>query len=224
MDDKNFFCMQFGWIEVDHCNKDVYNDVIIRATDFFPAVVRSKIIFGSIPRFQKVPNDPREPLKGKVSKITQVGVFFVPLFAMLAYFGFTHVEGVNDESSDLFIPDPIAVGWFTFILGMLVAYNFFLILDHTADTLLYSYAWHKRHKKGTINQYIPESLRYVVGWEDTIVDKYPYYGRAKPSMYLSYYLELKKMAGGAETADPGQIEPGQTSRFFETAPLLFTAK
>lgn len=205
--DKSFF-MPFSWADLSHCTKDVYNDVIIRATDFFPANVRTRQIFGSVPACASI--------KGSGQTITIIGVSFIPLVGIAAFAGFMQLETVQDESGSWYVSDPVMVGYFTMLLCMLVAYSFCMVFDHTADTLLYCYAWHKRNDKGSIDKFIPDKLRYIVGWGDLNNDKYPYYGKAPNAMYLSTFVDWKakgkaKAGGGGGGGTP--LDPN-TSIFF----------
>merc|ERR1711933_614767 len=47
-----------------------------------------------------------------------------------------------------------------------IAYGFMMLFDHTADTLLYCYAWNKKFEKDnggcSVEDYLPESLRDIV--------------------------------------------------------------
>jgi len=205
--DKSFL-MPFSWADLSHCTKDVYNDVIIRATDFFPANVRTRQIFGSVPACATI--------KGSGQMITIIGVSFIPLIGIAAFAGFMQLDTVQDESSSWYVSDPIMVGYFTMLLCMLVAYSFCMVFDHTADTLLYCYAWHKRNDKASIDKFIPDKLRYIVGWGDLNNDKYPYYGKAPNAMYLSTFVDWKAKgkakAGGGGGGD--KFSDPNTSIFF----------
>lgn len=214
--DKSFL-MPFKWEDLSHCTKDVYNDVIIRATDFFPANIRTKQIFKSVPACDNI--------KGSGQMITIIGVSFIPLIGIAAFAGFMQLDCVQNESSSWYVSDPVMVGYFTLLLCMLVAYSFCMVFDHTADTLLYCYAWHKRNDKSSIDKFIPDKLRYIVGWGDLNNDKYPYYGKAPNNMYLSTFVDWKakgkakaSSGGGGKSLDPN------TSIFFrpddETQGLL----
>jgi len=212
--------MPFSWADLSHCTKDVYNDVIIRATDFFPANIRTRQIFGSVPACAQI--------KGSGQMITIIGVTFIPLIGIAAFAGFMQLDCVLDESGNWYVSDPVMVAYFALLLCMVVAYSYCMVFDHTADTLLYCYAWHKRNDKGSIDKFIPDKLRYIVGWGDLNNDKYPYYGKAPNAMYLSTFVDWKakgkaKSAGGGGGA---ALDPN-TSIFFrdddgETAGLLGT--
>jgi len=214
--DKSFL-MPFKWEDMSHCTKDVYNDVIIRATDFFPANIRTKQIFKSVPACDNI--------KGSGQMITIIGVSFIPLIGTAFFALFMQLDCVRDESGSWYVSDPVMVGYFTLLLCMLVAYSFCMVFDHTADTLLYCYAWHKRNDKASIDKFIPDKLRYIVGWGDLNNDKYPYYGKAPNNMYLSTFVDWKakgkakaSSGGGGKSLDP------TTSVFFrpddETQGLL----
>lgn len=215
--DKSFL-MPFSWADLSHCTKDVYNDVIIRATDFFPANIRTRQIFGSVPACSTI--------KGSGQMITIIGVSFIPLIGIAAFTGFMQLDCVTDEGGNWYVSDPVMVGYFTLLLCMIVAYSYCMVFDHTADTLLYCYAWHKRNDKGSIDKFIPDKLRYIVGWGDLNNDKYPYYGKAPNNMYLSTFVDWKakgKAKSGGGGGGGGQPLDPNTSIFFrdeEGEPLL----
>merc|ERR1719478_1377318 len=64
------------------------------------------------------------------------------------------------------------------------------IWDHTGDALLYCYCWHRIFNRATVNDFIPDALRFIVGYDDTEDDRYPYYGKARNNMYLRYWLPM----------------------------------
>lgn len=199
-----FFCCRFAWSDLDACTKDAYSDVIVRATDLLPAVRRAKLIFGT-------GGDVVKDNKGTGGFIGTLAVIFLPMLSMLAFIGFMTLPSVNDESSSMYVADPVCIGWFTLLLCMLVTYNFTMLFDCTADMLLYCYFFSKRHDKKAIGKYMPAKLRTVVGFDDYNNDKYPYYGRAEPTMYLSTFYDLKK----APSAKPSAGDP-RHSHFFGT--------
>merc|ERR1711981_612466 len=84
------FLMPFSWRDLSDCTKDVYNDVIIRATDFFPANIRTRQIFASVPACSSI--------KGSGQMITIIGVSFIPLVGIGAFAGFMQLGCVNDEA------------------------------------------------------------------------------------------------------------------------------
>merc|ERR1719210_2647063 len=67
-----------------------------------------------------------------------------------------------------------------------------MLFDHTADTLLYCYAWNKKFAKDNggcdVEDYLPESLRDIVDADLDEDDGYCFYGQARPEMYLHTWL------------------------------------
>merc|ERR1719263_395445 len=84
-----------------------------------------------------------------------------------------------------------------------------MIWDHTDDGLLYCYAWSRMWDRKTVDKYIPESLRFIVGFDDIENDRFPYYGKAKNNMYLRYWLPMAGVDGGNKKKAISDDEPKQ---------------
>merc|ERR1712110_238091 len=65
--------------------------------------------------------------------------------------------------------------------------SFLAVVECTGDVLLYCYAWNKKFKKENAENYCPEDLRAIVGFEDKVPESYEYYGNAPPNAYLSFW-------------------------------------
>merc|ERR1711862_805698 len=169
-----------------------------------------------MPRAKQIMNSTKstKEYKGTGTPMTVIGVIFIPIAGVAASAGLMSLECVQDETSSYYVSDPIMVGTFCYLLCALIAYNFCMIFDHTADTLLYCYAWHKRHDKKNIDKFIPEKLRYIVGWDDMNTDKYPYYGQAPVNMYLSTFFDLKSKTKSKSAPSGQRGATDATSSFF----------
>jgi len=100
----------------------------------------------------------------------------------------TAVAPFNDPETHFYVQDPLIVSFLAFCLCGSIAYSFTMLFDHTADVLLYCYAFNKRFKKHTVEKYVPDELRNVVGAEDREYDEWGKYGRAMPPMYLATWM------------------------------------
>jgi len=124
--------------------------------------------------------------------ITIVGVVSVgSTCAGLTYVAILLTSSLSDPESETYLVAPAAVCGFAFCLCASIAYGFMMLFDHTADTLLYCYAWNKKFNKATVDQFMPESLRDLVGHIIDKEDGYQYFGNAKPEMYLSTWMPKK---------------------------------
>jgi len=134
--------------------------------------------------------------------ITIVGVVSVgSACAGLTYAAILLTSSLSDPESETFLVAPSAVCAFAFCLCASIAYGFMMLFDHTADTLLYCYAWNKKFNKATVEQFMPESLRDLVGHIIEKEDGYQYFGNAKPEMYLSTWMPKKYAEHKARNAN-----------------------
>jgi len=124
--------------------------------------------------------------------ITVVGVVSIgALCAVATYLMILKTAALSDPTSPTFIAEPLAVAAFAFCLCGSIAYGFMMLFDHTADTLLYCYAWNKKFNKETVELFMPESLRDLVGHIVDKEDGYQFFGNARPEMYLATWLPKK---------------------------------
>mmetsp|Transcript_112303 Transcript_112303/g.194719 ORF Transcript_112303/g.194719 Transcript_112303/m.194719 type:complete len:794 (+) Transcript_112303:96-2477(+) len=93
-----------------------------------------------------------------------------------------------DPASPLYIANPYLVCLISFWLAAHVSYGFVTIWDHTMDCILYAFSWNRKYNRESVKDFVPDSVRAIVGWEDTQSDRYPYYGKAKPWMYLQSWF------------------------------------
>merc|ERR1719506_2429070 len=107
----------------------------------------------------------------------------------------TQVPLYSDPVSPYYIAEPIGITVLVWLLSSYVVSGCMNLWDHTSDSLLYCYVWHRRWSRKTVDKHIPDSLRHIVGFDDTEHDRYPYYGRAKNNMYLRFWLPLFGMDG-----------------------------
>jgi len=164
--------------------KNAYIDIIIRSQHFLPAAERTFMIINNHKSCQKY--------MMSCMIITIVGVVSVgSTCAGLTYVAILLTSSLSDPESETYLVAPAAVCGFAFCLCASIAYGFMMLFDHTADTLLYCYAWNKKFNKATVDQFMPESLRDLVGHIIDKEDGYQYFGNAKPEMYLSTWMPKK---------------------------------
>jgi hypothetical protein len=184
--------------------KNAYCDTIIRSQHFLDAADRSLSIIKS-----------HKYCKDNMYKLEVISVIGVLSIGMICSF-FTHVmimsiSWYNDPTSSSYIDDPLAVDALAFLLCGNIAYGFTMVFDHTADVLLYCYAWNRKFNKKSMEKFVPELLKPIVA-HDLDDDKLDYklYGAAKPQMYLSSWLPKKKKRPGDSDGQAGYRSAAQT--------------
>lgn len=195
--------------------KNSFNDIIIRSNNYFQGCIRVVQVFNSHKACANA--------LGRLASITLVGVLGVGITSsLIMYWIITGSSTYTDPASSWYVADPIAVLVVSFCLCGWVGYGFCLLLEHTADMLLYCYAWNKKIKKGTVVKHIPEKLRLIVGFEDKNPDGYPMYGKAHPKMYLSTFFDTSAApAAKAKPAPPpasSQAPPMASAAYQQPGP------
>jgi len=198
----------------DTPTKDAFGDVVIRANDFSDGVGKAHdLLEHSHKIVQYLYRDHSQ------TTINVIGVMSISgISAMTTYLLVANLDVYSEPMSPLYVADPILVTFITGALSAYIAFGFMTLWDHTADTLLYCYAWSRRWDRATVDKYIPESLRYIVGFDDMDQDRYPYYGKAKNNMYLRYWLPMVGMED-PKKAKKGQDKMAKTSVMETQAPI-----
>uniref|UniRef100_A0A7S1SBE7 Uncharacterized protein n=1 Tax=Alexandrium catenella TaxID=2925 RepID=A0A7S1SBE7_ALECA len=161
--------------------KNVYSDIIIRSQHFLPGSDRSSIIINNAKSCQKY--------MMCLTIITVIGVITVgSLSAVMTYIVILRTPSLSHPTSSTFITSPMAVSLFAFWLSGTITYGFTMLFDHTADTLLYCYAWNKKFNKDTVDFFVPESIGNLVAHLIEASDAYQYFGSARPEMYLASWM------------------------------------
>jgi hypothetical protein len=188
----------------DSVNKDGFHDVVIRSNDWDPAVGKGHDLLEHSHPIVK-------SLYQKLEQMTinVVGIISIASLNALMVFLFTALlDAYKEPESSLYIADTMLVVMLAWILSAYISFSFMTLWDHTCDGLLYCYAWSRKWKRETVQDYIPEHLRMIVGFDDVENDRYPYYGRAKANMYLRSWMpmigmdEKKKAPGKDKTLPP----------------------
>merc|ERR1719265_2193254 len=178
-------------------SKDSFNDVIIRSNNYDHGCLRVHQVFESTEVCSKN--------RRRLGSITHGGVLSIGIAsAMILYWIITTDSSYTDPASGWYITEPIVILILAAWLCAWVGYTFCMLLEHTADMLLYCYAWNKKVKKATVDDHIPDALTLVVGFEHKHTDGYPMYGKANPKMYLGTFMDTK--------AKPAQKPPPLASQ------------
>jgi hypothetical protein len=179
----------------DSCdNKDGFHDVVVRSNDWTPSVAKGHQLLEH--SHQVVAN-----LYKGLTQQTCATMGVVSIATICSTVVYTMVNNIPlywKPTSALYVADPVVVCGLTWILTAYIAFGFMTLWDHTADGLLYCYAWSRQWDRSTVDKYIPESLRYIVGFDDTEQDRFPYYGKADNKMYLRTWLPMVGVQGGGK--------------------------
>jgi hypothetical protein len=165
-------------------NKNAYIDIIIRANHFWPSAERAFNIFGIHKACQNN--------MGCLKTVTLIGVSSIGILCGTITYNMLGIDMMDNPDSLYYVQDPLFVSFVASCLCGNIAYSFVQLIDNTNDTILYCYCHNRKFKKESIDDYIPEELRVIVGSDDKNPDVYPYYGKAPPSMYLSSWMNIKK--------------------------------
>lgn len=192
-------------------SKDAYHDVVLRSNDFTQANVKACQL---LQHSHKVVQMLYRDLYSTTASIMGV----VSISSACGFMVFMFVSELNrykEEGSVYYVPDPILVASLAWILAAYVSFGFMTVWEHAADGLLFCYCWNRIHNRKSVDKFIPETLRSIVGWDDTENDRYPYYGKANNNMYLRHWLPAAKPAGPKKekklaTDAPPPVAPGSS--------------
>mmetsp|Transcript_13382 Transcript_13382/g.31404 ORF Transcript_13382/g.31404 Transcript_13382/m.31404 type:complete len:651 (-) Transcript_13382:107-2059(-) len=141
---------------LEYINQNAYVDVAINSNDFCTAARRS---------FEFILSNGAEIvlLSGATIVFSAIGVIFVSLSsALFVYWVVDIIPEYSAEDSENNVSNPMAVAIMGGILGLIISGAFMIVLDQTADTLLYTYTWNKAHDPETLRHYAPEALADLV--------------------------------------------------------------
>lgn len=185
-------------------SKNAYNDMIIRSQHFKEASSRALRLINrnNVTKMFILENE-------GCQVITAVGVMGVGFVcAMLVHLWIMNSKAMTDPASPTFIPEPFVVDFIAFWLCSYVAYDWMALFEHTADTLLYCYAWNKKYAQESggveVEEYLPETLRDLADL-DLDDDKQQLLGQANPAMLLSTYM------GGGSQRQARMQQPGMST-------------
>jgi len=175
--------------------KDCFNDIVIRSNDFEAANTKAHML---LEHSHKIVQFLYRDLAEQTMSV--IGVMVISCFTTAGvYITVTNLEIYCDPISALYIADPYLVTCLCWVLSAYIAFGFMTVWQHSADSLLYCYCWHRQFARKTVKDYIPDNLRFIVGMDDTVDDRYPYYGKARNNMYLRFWMPMI----GMEAPKPG---------------------
>jgi len=95
------------------------------------------------------------------------GTFFITLIsAGLTLLFATQFDCFSNPTSSWYVEDPTMMTVFASIISATISLFFMMVFNHTADTLLYAFAfnrkWDREEKKHTVEDYCPMSIRYLL--------------------------------------------------------------
>mmetsp|Transcript_28422 Transcript_28422/g.51340 ORF Transcript_28422/g.51340 Transcript_28422/m.51340 type:complete len:939 (+) Transcript_28422:83-2899(+) len=178
--------------EWDH---GAYHDVVIRAQHYLQAMEKAL-------KYKKS-HESVNTYSGLCQSVTIVGVIWIGSIGAAATYGvIANTDRYNDEKSPTFIQDPIIVTVTAFFLCGSIAYDMCALLDHTADALLYCYAFNRKFNKKVVAKFVPEEVRDIVGWDGVKDTSFGMYGKAKPEMYVGTWMRSGENTFQGWTAPP----------------------
>jgi len=166
--------------------KDGFSDIVIRANDFAPASEKAHMLLEHSHRVVQYMY--RDQSQTTLCILGVGGIATVCSWVTFMITNFAKIYTV--ESSNLYLANPNMVVFLSWILGAYIAFGFMSSWDHTSDSLLYCYAWNRKFSRKTVEKFIPEAVRAIVGFDDKEDDRYPFYGRAKTNMYLRSWITV----------------------------------
>jgi len=176
----------------DCASKDGFNDVAIRSNEYGESVAKADALLSHSHKIIQY-------LYRDLNRMTLcvVGVCSISCITSAAvYLIVVNLGMYKEATSSTYINDPYLVTVLTWILSSYVSFGFMMLWDQTSDCLMYCYCHHRRWARKTVDKYCPDTLRFIVGFDDTEHDRYPYYGRAKNNMYLRFWLPMIGMDAG----------------------------
>jgi hypothetical protein len=196
--------------------KDGLTDVAIRANDFMPGCEKASML---LDHSNKIVRSFYRNLSSTTLCILGVGVTSsVSAFVVFCIVSlepsdpdkFGYIAGYSNPTSSFYIANPLLVVALSWILSAYIAYGFMATWSHTADALLFCYMWNRKYARKTVDRFIPETVRCIVGFDYQDNDRYPYYGRADGRMYLQTWLPYSAPNHKQEHANRSSLPPRAT--------------
>jgi len=186
--------------------KDGFTDIVIRANDFAAASEKAHML---LEHSHKVVQHMYRDMTQTTLCVLGVTVIS-SICAVVTFLIVSLAKPYKEPSSDLYIANPGLVVFLSWILGAYIAFGFMMTWDHTADTLLYCYAWNVQFSRKSVEKFVPDTVRNIVGVDDKEEDRYPYYGKASASMYLRSWIPgIDKKAEKKTEVPKGMPKEGQ---------------
>lgn len=95
------------------------------------------------------------------------GIFCLTCLCTMIFFGCCQLPAFAEQTSDWYVPDPLMGCIFAATISGFVSFGFMQIFCHTADTLLYAFAYNKKLGEFDAEEfypgkYCPGALRYLL--------------------------------------------------------------
>lgn len=177
------FSLTPAWLSPKRCTKTAFCDTIIRSQHFWFATTRADQVM-DLKHIVKI--------RDLIMPVTLVGVLSVSVLCA----GITHLLLATDTYSnpathpETFIEEPAFVVILAFAMCGSISYGILSLMDVSADTMLFCFAYHKKHKKEYVDKFIPEVLvdlvSHIPGFQEKM---YPFHGAAanQPEKFLAYW-------------------------------------
>merc|ERR1719191_1348189 len=154
---------------MEFINKNAYIDVCITSSSFCVAAKHTW-------DFVLKEGGKVALLNGACFVFEILGAFAISCAGALATFELvTNVPRFSDLTSPHYVAHPEAAGVAGFLISLTVAAAFMNVFDHTADTLIYTFAWNRNHDHNSAELYCPKVLATLLEYEPE-ADRYHHPG------------------------------------------------
>jgi len=140
-------------------SKNAYAEIVLSSSDFWTAANDSLDFVaeaGGVVAF----------LHGGTALYEMIGVVMIStICGCTAFLTLTKASMYRDMDSPHYVDEPWMMTMLATILSCMIAFGFMSLFNVTADTLLYTFAWSRRHHCDDIADYCPYSLRDLVADE-----------------------------------------------------------
>lgn len=105
-------------------------------------------------------------LHGGTALYEMIGVFCITVICgFLSHIMLTRIPWFSHEDSAWYVSAPWMMTLLSSLTSLLIAHGFMSLFNVTADTLLYVFAWSRKHYLDEIKKYCPPSLKNLVSEE-----------------------------------------------------------
>lgn len=141
-------------------SKSAYTEIVLQSCDFNTAAERAA-------EFIMKSGGTIAYLHGACYIYEVFGIVCLTMLGVLAFFCCCEFDVFASEDSDWYIPDPLTGGLFAAMVAGFVSFGFMQILTHTADSLMYAFAYNKKlgefePEEFYPGKYCPGALRYLL--------------------------------------------------------------
>eukprot|EP00416_Gambierdiscus_australes_P003334 CAMPEP_0171141260 /NCGR_PEP_ID=MMETSP0766_2-20121228/140333_1 /TAXON_ID=439317 /ORGANISM="Gambierdiscus australes, Strain CAWD 149" /LENGTH=739 /DNA_ID=CAMNT_0011604983 /DNA_START=84 /DNA_END=2303 /DNA_ORIENTATION=+ len=104
-------------------------------------------------------------LHGSTALYEMIGVVCIAMICGGLAFCLLQISAFQDQNSGWFVSNPWMMTVLASGMASLISFSFMSLFNVTADTLLYVFAWSRKHHSKNIEKYCPHSLKQMVGQE-----------------------------------------------------------